>query len=120
MRTHHQAGFGGLKIIMGTPDDSRIKKPRYNGAPSQDLVVIRRHPETGEHKPDLLRWGLVPYWVNDDKGGRKPINARAEGTAGAAMFKSAYAKRRCLVPVNGFFEWKAIKGTRPSSPMPSP
>jgi hypothetical protein len=37
-----QAGFGGMKILMGTPDDSRIKKPRYNGAPSQDLVVIRR------------------------------------------------------------------------------
>ena len=39
----------GLKVILGTPDDSRIRKPRYNGAPSQDLIVIRRHPETGEN-----------------------------------------------------------------------
>jgi putative SOS response-associated peptidase YedK len=111
-----QAGFGGMKILMGTPDDSRIKKPRYNGAPSQDLVVIRRHPETGDNKPDLLRWGFIPSWVNDAKGGRKPINARAEGIAGTAMFKAAYAKRRCLVPVNGFFEWKAIKGAKAKQP----
>jgi putative SOS response-associated peptidase YedK len=112
-----QAGFGGMKIVMGMPDDPRIKKPRYNGAPSQDLVVIRRHPNIGENQPDLLRWGLIPYWVKDEKGGRKPINARAEGIAGAAMFKAAYAKRRCLVPVNGFFEWKAIKGVKAKQPF---
>jgi len=111
-----QAGFGGMKIMMGTPDDPRIKKPRYNGAPSQDLVVIRRHPKTGENEIDLLRWGLIPYWVKEANPKTKPINATAERVASAPMFKNAYAKRRCLVPVNGFFEWKAIKGQKAKQP----
>jgi putative SOS response-associated peptidase YedK len=111
-----QSGFGAMKIQMGTPDDPRIWKPRYNGAPSQDLVVIRRHPKTGETQPDMLRWGLIPYWVKEANPKTKPINATAERVASAPMFKSAYAKRRCIVPVNGFFEWKAVKGAKTRQP----
>jgi putative SOS response-associated peptidase YedK len=107
----------GLKIHLGTPDDSRIKKPRYNAAPSQDLAVIRRHRETGEDRVDLLRWGLIPFWVKEPNPKTKPINATAERVASAPMFKSAYAKRRCIVPVNGFFEWKAIKGVKAKQPF---
>jgi putative SOS response-associated peptidase YedK len=107
----------GLKIHLGTPDDSRVKKPRYNGAPSQDLRVIRRHRETGEDRVDLLRWGLVPFWMKEPNPKTKPINATAERVASAPMFKSAYAKRRCIVPVNGFFEWKAIKGAKAKQPF---
>jgi putative SOS response-associated peptidase YedK len=68
----------GLKIHLGTPDDPRIKKPRYNGAPSQDLRVIRRHRETGEDRVDLLRWGLIPYWVKELNPKTKPINATVD------------------------------------------
>jgi putative SOS response-associated peptidase YedK len=53
-------------------------QPRWNGAPSQDLLVIRRNRQTGEVPLDPLRWGLVPYWCSDPKGGRKPINAKCE------------------------------------------
>jgi putative SOS response-associated peptidase YedK len=52
--------------------------PRWNGAPSQELLVIRRDHHTGELSLDPLRWGLIPYWCEDPKGGRKPINAKAE------------------------------------------
>lgn len=106
----------GLKITLGTPDDSRVKKPRYNGAPSQDLLVIRRHPRTGEYEADLLRWGLIPYWVKEAKPKTKPINAKAERVASAPMFRAAYAKRRCLVPVDGFFEWQSAKGAKTRQP----
>jgi putative SOS response-associated peptidase YedK len=90
--------------------------PRYNGAPSQELMVLRRNPETGERTLQLLRWGLIPSWMKDAKGGRKPINARAETIASSPMFKAAYAKRRCLLPIDGFFEWKAIKGSKTKQP----
>jgi putative SOS response-associated peptidase YedK len=56
----------------------------------------------------------------DPKGGRRPINAKAESIARLPMFREAYAQRRCIVPVDGFFEWRAIKGARSSSPTPSP
>jgi putative SOS response-associated peptidase YedK len=60
--------------------DSRVHNypPRWNGAPSQDLLVIRRNHKTGEVSLDPLRWGLIPYWCADPKGGRKPINAKCE------------------------------------------
>ena len=78
--------------------------------------MIRRHPETGEYHRDRLTWGLIPYWVKEPDGGRKPINARAENVASLPSFRNAYAKRRCLVPVDNFFEWKAIKGERAKQP----
>jgi putative SOS response-associated peptidase YedK len=58
--------------------DSRVNPPRWNAAPSQDLLVIRRNHRTGEVSLDPLRWGLIPYWCNDPAGGRKPINAKCE------------------------------------------
>lgn len=91
--------------------------PRYNGAPSQDLLMIRRNRDTGEVSLDPLRSGLIPYWCTDPKGGRKPINAKAETVARLPMFRDAYARRRCILPVDGFFEWKAIKGLKAKQPF---
>jgi putative SOS response-associated peptidase YedK len=65
---------------------------------------------------DLLRWGLVPYWTKEASPKAKPINATAERVANAPMFRAAYAKRRCIVPVDNFFEWKAVKGARAKQP----
>jgi putative SOS response-associated peptidase YedK len=62
--------------------------------------------------PASARWGFVPSWAKDEETGRPPpINARAEGVATSGMFKHAYKSKRCLVPINGFFEWKDIYGT---------
>jgi putative SOS response-associated peptidase YedK len=107
-----------LTIYMGTPDDPRVARAqaRYNGASSQELLVIRRHPKTGEDQLDLLRWGLVPFWTKEATPQRKPINATAERVANAPMFREVYAKRRCIVPVDNFFEWKAAKGARAKRP----
>src|SRR6266852_3352519 len=93
-----------LAIVEGlnTPD-SRVSrlKPRYNGAPSQELLVIRENHETGQRSLDLLRWGLIPHGCEDEAGGRKPINAKAETVARLPTFRDAYARRRCVVPVDG-------------------
>jgi putative SOS response-associated peptidase YedK len=92
-------------------------RPRYNAAPSQELLVIRENHKTGERSLDLIKWGLIPHWWQDRKGGRKPINAKAETLARLPMFREAYAARRCIVPVDGFFEWRAIKGARAKQPF---
>jgi putative SOS response-associated peptidase YedK len=108
-----------LAIVEGLEvSDSRMGnvRPRYNGAPSQELLLIRQNHKTGERSLDLIRWGLIPHWCQDPKGGRKPINAKAETVARLPMFREAYAQRRCIVPVDGFFEWRAIKGARAKQP----
>jgi putative SOS response-associated peptidase YedK len=82
--------------------------PNWNVAPTQAAPVIRRHPETGERRLDLLRWGLVPHFTKDLKTARRPINARAETVASSSMFRGPLAARRCLVPADAFYEWKAM------------
>jgi putative SOS response-associated peptidase YedK len=70
----------------------------------------------GERSLDLIKWGLIPHWCADPMGGRRPINAKAESVSRLPMFRDAYALRRCIVPVDGFFEWRAIKGARAKQP----
>jgi putative SOS response-associated peptidase YedK len=82
----------------------------------QEHWVIRQNPETGERTLDRLWWGLVPHWCKDPDGGRRPINAKAETVAQLPSFRDAYHHRRCLVPIDNFFEWKAIKGAGPKQP----
>jgi putative SOS response-associated peptidase YedK len=89
--------------------------PRWNGAPSQDFWVIRRNPDTGEYRRDRLRWGFRTQWMRDAGSGGQ-INARAERIATAPMFRQSYEKRRCLIPVDNFFEWKAIRGAKAKQP----
>jgi putative SOS response-associated peptidase YedK len=89
---------------------------RYNVSPSQELLVIRENHKTGQRSLDLLKWGLIPHWCSDARGGRRPINAKAESVSRLPMFKDAYALRRCIVPVDGFFEWRAIKGAGRKQP----
>jgi putative SOS response-associated peptidase YedK len=119
-RVIQSSGPVKLAIVDGmNVRDSRLTNhpPRYNAAPSQELLVIRRNHKTGEVSLDPLRWGLIPYWCQDPKGGRKPINAKSETVASLPMFREAYARRRCILPVDGFFEWKAIKGTKAKQPF---
>jgi putative SOS response-associated peptidase YedK len=90
--------------------------PRFNCAPGQEHWVIRQHPKTGERHLDRLWWGLIPNWIKEASPRHKPINATAERVAIAPMFRAAYAKRRCLVPVDSFFEWARAKGKGPKQP----
>jgi putative SOS response-associated peptidase YedK len=80
----------------------------WNVAPTQAAIVIRRHPTTGERRLDALRWGLVPSFTKDLKACKRPINARSETAAMFSMFRSALSARRCLVPADAFYEWKAM------------
>ena len=99
----------GLGLILVEP---LHVPPRYNGAPGQDQWVIRQNPKTGERTLQRILWGLIPHWCQDLDGGRKPINARAE----IPTFRDAYKRRRCLIPIDNFFEWKATRGATPKQP----
>jgi len=83
-------------------------EPRYNAAPLQQLPVVRFNPETGERRLGLLRWGLVPVWAKDPAIGSKMINARQETVRSSGAFRAAFAKRRCLVPADAFYEWRKL------------
>lgn len=78
--------------------------PRWNVAPTLDVYsVIERD---GTRRLGTLRWGFVPHWTTRLKGARTPINARLETVASSRMFASAFEKRRCLLPADGFYEWQ--------------
>ena len=82
--------------------------PRYNVAPTQNVLAARLDPE-GKREFVKLRWGLIPSWAHDTKIGYKLINARSETVAEKPSFRSAVKnKRRCLIVADGFFEWKAV------------
>ena len=84
----------------------------WNIAPSQDVLVIRYNPKAKQRSLDALRWGLIPYWAKDPKIAYKTINARAETVETAPSYREAFKKRRCLIPADGFYEWRAIGGTK--------
>lgn len=118
-RVIQSSGAVRYGILAGLdPRDTRVHNypPRWNAAPSQELLVIRRNHETGAISIDPLRWGLIPHWCSDPKGGRKPINAKCETVRDLPSFREAYRRRRCIVPVDGFFEWQAIKGQKAKQP----
>jgi len=79
--------------------------PRYNIPPGTDIPVIRQSPE-GKRVLHMLRWGLVPHWSKDPSIGAKLNNARAEGVQTKPSFRDAFRRRRCLIPADGFYEWK--------------
>jgi putative SOS response-associated peptidase YedK len=79
--------------------------PRYNIAPTQEIVAILKESETAHLA--LLRWGLIPAWAKDEAIGSRMINARAETLAEKPSFKNLLRTRRCLIVADGFYEWKA-------------
>jgi putative SOS response-associated peptidase YedK len=82
--------------------------PDYNVAPTKQIYAVTASKE-GERELRTLRWGLIPFWAKDMKIGAKMINARAETIAEKPAFRRAFAKRRCLIPADGYYEWKDKK-----------
>lgn len=98
---------GFVSLTMFEPDPRYAD--RWNGAPSQHFAVIRRHPETGEHVAGILKWGFSNDWMRDHDV-KPQVNARCETVATKGLFAKSYATRRCLVPIDNFFEWQKTKG----------
>ena len=97
-----------LKQLAG--DVEKVLRPRYNIAPSQQVVTVRLSPESGERLAIPAVWGLVPSWTKDPKIGAGLINARSETAAEKPSFRAAFKQRRCLIPASGFYEWQRTGG----------
>ncbi|MFW6412989.1 MAG: SOS response-associated peptidase [Oceanicaulis sp.] len=102
-----------LSDLFETQDRPNLAA-NYNAAPTQPLPIVRRGKD-GEPRLSEVRWGLVPHWSKTGPDGAKPlINARAETAAEKPTFRSALARRRALVPADGFYEWtKTDEGRQP-------
>lgn len=94
--------FEYLGLTTPTPN----APPRYNVAPTDEVHIVRSPRTGGERELVVVRWGLVPYWSKDRKSAAKNINARAETVAEKPSFRDAFARRRCLVLADGFYEWR--------------
>ncbi|MFP2931936.1 SOS response-associated peptidase [Pyxidicoccus sp. 3LG] len=90
---------------------SAVERPRYNLCPTQQMPVVIND---GARMLDTFRWGLIPSWAKDPSIGSKLINARGETVAEKPSFRTALKKRRCLVLVDGWYEWK--QSTKPKTP----
>jgi putative SOS response-associated peptidase YedK len=86
--------------------------PDYNVAPTKRVYsVMQRRPRDGEppgRELRVVRWGLVPSWAKDASGGGRLINARAETVAVKPAFRRAFARRRCILPADGYYEWQGV------------
>jgi putative SOS response-associated peptidase YedK len=83
--------------------------PRYNIAPTQLVICIRSvRDQPLQREAVFMRWGLIPSWAKDMSIASQTINARSETVAEKPSFRSAFAKRRCLIPIDGFYEWQKL------------
>ncbi|MCU0569024.1 MAG: SOS response-associated peptidase [Oculatellaceae cyanobacterium Prado106] len=96
-----EVGMGGLPPVP----------PRYNIAPTQPLLAIR--PDEGRRREvTWFHWGLIPSWAKDPSMGARMINARAETILEKPSFKTSFARRRCLIVADGFYEWQRVGKTK--------
>lgn len=111
-RTFQRTPLSEIRVLFGTVNPLPNFAPTYNAAPTDTLPVVRLDRD-GRRSLDLLRWGLIPWWAKDAKIGARCINAMAETVATKPAFRDAFSRgQRCLVPVDGFYEWQK----RPAAP----
>lgn len=103
-----------LADFFGADEVGAELKESYNVAPSSDVYVV--YEDGGTRRVDPFHWGLIPHWAKDIKIGNRMTNARAETLAEKNSFKSSFAKRRCIVPADGFYEWRKVPGQKAKQP----
>jgi putative SOS response-associated peptidase YedK len=110
------------RYTLATPDHSAIRarfpvgesieiSQRYNVAPTDEVLTVTTD-KRGEPRGELLRWGLVPSWAKDPAIGSKLVNARVETAAEKPAFRRGFARYRCLIIADGFYEWRRTAGGR--------
>jgi putative SOS response-associated peptidase YedK len=97
-----------IKLAFSIPPERPAPNfaPSWNVAPTDSLPIVRFDPRSAERSLDLARWGLVPYWAKDIKIGYSTFNAKADGIDTRPAFREPFQRRRCLVPLDSFYEWK--------------
>jgi len=98
-----------IRALFRYPEQPNFP-PRYNVAPTQPIPIVRS--VEGKRQFALVRWGLLPSWVKDPKTFALLVNARGESITDKPAFRAAMKRRRCLIPADGFYEWKAVAGRK--------
>lgn len=98
-----------IRALFGYPEQPNFPA-RYNVAPTQPIPIVRL--AEGQRHFALMRWGLIPAWVKDPKGFSLLINARADSVLDKPAFRAAVRRRRCLIPADGFYEWRESGGRK--------
>jgi putative SOS response-associated peptidase YedK len=91
-------------------------EPRYNIAPTQEILAVRVDATSGKREPTMFRWGLITAWSKEPGSGPPLINARGESIAEKPSFRTAARRRRCLIPTDGFYEWQKVPGSSKKQP----
>ena len=103
-----------VAAYFGAEAPEALLEPSYNVAPTNDVYAVLSDGST--RHVDAFHWGLIPLWAKDAKIGSKMINARAESLAEKNAYKAAFKKRRCLIPADGFYEWRKVPGGKRKQP----
>lgn len=106
LRTPAPVLIGQFDVEVSAERQLELFAPRYNIAPTQEIVVLRADTSIGQRTASTMRWGLIPSWSKEGTKGRPMINARAETVAEKPAFRTAFRCRRCLIPADGFYEWQ--------------
>ncbi|MBG0561790.1 SOS response-associated peptidase [Actinoplanes aureus] len=99
-----------LSSFFEAVDVAEPLRPSWNVAPTDPVPLVRISQRHEARVIDTARWGLVPPWAPDLRGGARMINARAETVATLRSFAPSFARRRCLIPADGWFEWVRTSG----------
>ncbi|MFW6174741.1 MAG: SOS response-associated peptidase [Chloroflexota bacterium] len=100
----------GIRFKVMTQAGPVPTRARYNIAPTQGIIAVTA--EDGERRLEEMRWGLIPAWAKPEKIPRNTINARDDRLTSSGLWKRPLRRHRCLIPANGFFEWKGPKSAR--------
>ena len=96
-----------LRYHFGLDEDISWS-PRWNIAPTEHVPIVRQHKTQPKRTFDVVRWGLIPYWAKDPCIATRTMNAMCETAAEKPAFRNAMSMRRCLIPADGFYEWRGI------------
>jgi putative SOS response-associated peptidase YedK len=107
-RLTHSKQYLSERFEAEASDEELEDRPRYNIAPTQQVLIVRK--EHGEKVRQLttMRWGLIPSWAKDGSIGTRTLNARSETVTTTPAFRESIRRKRCLIPADGFYEWQKI------------
>ena len=109
-RARLSTDFSEIRLVFNLPPDRPLPnfQPTYNLAPTDPIPLVRYDAGAGNRELVVARWGLIPYWARDLKIGYSTFNARCEDVENKPAFRDAFKRRRCLIPLDNFYEWKQV------------
>ena len=102
------ADMSELALRFDFEGGGETRPPRFNIAPTQEVLAVTRDASDSRNGARAMRWGLIPFWAKDPSIGNRMINARAETVDTSPAFRRAFERRRCLVVADGFYEWLKV------------